>query len=659
MSANYTLGRKVLTLHIPILICLFLLTDNDTYTPSYIIDETEQVDENQQSKYHHSSRHLAVITALQRHPPSARIFRCFLEVALLGICASVSLYVFSTIMDYQLLGHLLFRVPYTMLEEEEEALDRDHVVDRGGFELVKRGGDHDAKNGDDDEEHEDVGVEGGTLEYEESEGENEGIIDDKVASHNALWQQIQAKSSSESSIEYPHTTTASLEYLHSSILEIPTVSTILNITLDFSLWTLVTLFFFTLSSSAGGQYIDQFNIDKSQYPDKKYTTQFFFAQFGQIAAWTFPLLLFLFVIYKLFIPWTQPKKQFWTVISYTLGAPLYDVTFRDGFIGDVFTSTVRPLQDMAFTCFYLASGLQGWFIYQSSPAEEDILQPVEKSWLLHTFVLPACMISPLWWRYCQTLRQVYDERKRWPYLGNSAKYFFAAQIAMFGVFDPNVKERWIWIIGFVLCTLYQFWWDVFMDWELLVRCPDSTTGYRLRKERLYSSRMMYYTIFIINFILRFGWVATMIPNSYLSPSGILLHNFSGDYTAFIAPILASAEIIRRTLWGFLRVELEALKVTKRIGGVVEVNPNTESSSSRMDGRDEMEDLEPMSIGSTNKRIGNSIMTSLGSNLKGSSTITMKNDVSSASEIEMLWELSIYALAFTALGMAAAVYRQVM
>ena len=35
--------------------------------------------------------------------------------------------------------------------------------------------------------------------------------------------------------------------------------------------------------------------------------------------------------------------------------------YRDGFIGDVFTSTVRPLQDLAFTVFYIFSGLRGWW----------------------------------------------------------------------------------------------------------------------------------------------------------------------------------------------------------------------------------------------------------------------------------------------------------
>jgi EXS family len=53
------------------------------------------------------------------------------------------------------------------------------------------------------------------------------------------------------------------------------------------------------------------------------------------------------------------------------------------------------------------------------------------------------------------MRQTHDNRRRWPYLGNAAKYFVAAQVVMFGVYHPEVKENPVWLLGFVLATLYQ------------------------------------------------------------------------------------------------------------------------------------------------------------------------------------------------------------
>ena len=87
--------------------------------------------------------------------------------------------------------------------------------------------------------------------------------------------------------------------------------------------------------------------------------------------------------------------------------------------------------------------------------------PVEKSWIVRTIILPACMISPLWYRFNQNLRQTYDSRKRWPYLGNALKYLAAAEVAMFGTFDPSRKTSPTWLFFAVLATLYQIWWDIF------------------------------------------------------------------------------------------------------------------------------------------------------------------------------------------------------
>jgi len=157
------------------------------------------------------------------------------------------------------------------------------------------------------------------------------------------------------------------------------------------------------------------------------------------------------------------------------------VTFRDGFIGDILTSTVRPLQDLAFTTFYILSGLQGW--WTASYSIDEAAGPVERSWVVHTVILPACVVSPLWWRFLQNLRQSYDGRCRWPYLGNALKYFLAAEVALFGLFEPDAKQNVLWIGCFVGATLYQVWWDVFQDWALLEKNEDGSGYYRLRSGR--------------------------------------------------------------------------------------------------------------------------------------------------------------------------------
>jgi EXS family len=138
---------------------------------------------------------------------------------------------------------------------------------------------------------------------------------------------------------------------------------------------------------------------------------------------------------------------------------------------------VRPMQDIAFTLSYIVFGLQGWwangYFSPTSIAAMDgshsdaassnaflnaadaSVPAMERSWLLHTAILPACMISPLWWRFLQNMRQTYDAKQRWPYLGNALKYFAAAQVAMVGVYQPHMQQNTLWLLSFVGATLYQ------------------------------------------------------------------------------------------------------------------------------------------------------------------------------------------------------------
>ncbi|KAL3929475.1 MAG: hypothetical protein SGBAC_012192 [Bacillariaceae sp.] len=389
----------------------------------------------------------------------------------------------------------------------------------------------------------------------------------------------------------------------------PSFEAAVGLALDSLILVLISLFFFTFSSAEGGTYVD--GMAKIQT----------FKFIAIIAAPVFPLLLFVGGLAAVIFPWKK-RSEFWKVISLTIGAPFLPITFRDGFVGDILTSSVRPMQDLAFTSFYFLSGLQGWWSESYSIDAADV--PLESNWLLHTMILPMCTASPLWWRFLQNLRQCYDAKKRWPYLGNALKYFIAAEVAMFGVFNPSRKESFLWLSCFVAATLYQIWWDVVMDWELFVLEKGSV---RLRSTRIYQKPWMYWSIFSINCVLRFCWTLSFLPPHYLNRAGVLSNAFEGDLTAVLNPTIASAEIIRRTLWGFLRVELEAIKVARK-------EPHLKGAWV-----DEQRQLDS----------------------KMSSTLSSidDDDVSvqdSVNEVRLLGELSIYATIFTGLGMLAAAHR---
>lgn len=214
------------------------------------------------------------------------------------------------------------------------------------------------------------------------------------------------------------------------------------------------------------------------------------------------------------------------------------------------------------------------------------------------------------------------------YFRFKTEYFVAAEVAMFGIFNPQKQQSILWLSCFVMATLYQIWWDVFMDWELF---EVNKASVQLRKTRIYPYRWMYWSIFVINFVLRFCWTLSFLPPHYLNRAGVLSENFDGDLTAVLNPTIASAEIIRRTLWGFLRVELEAIKVARK-------EPQLKGAWSD-ECHDSGTELKTMSLVG-NVPLANALPSTLGWN----------------AEFQLLGELSLYAAAFSILGLLAAAHR---
>ena len=242
-------------------------------------------------------------------------------------------------------------------------------------------------------------------------------------------------------------------------------------------------------------------------------------------------------------------------------------------MGDVFTSAVRPLSDLTFAALYFLSGAHGWAIAHSSELATDT---VSNAWLFKKVAVPAITLSPLWWRFCQCLQRSFDTRERWPHLGNAMKYATAIFVSCYGLAHADAKLHPVWLGAFVFATLYQFTWDVFMDWDLIRVQPAPTThddsqdrrkddishncgsfllgnGWevRWRSPLLYRNRAFYTVIAIANLGLRFCWALTLIPEG--GPEA-----WQKTLQVRLSPWIAGAEICRRCVWAFLRLENEHL-----------------------------------------------------------------------------------------------------
>ena len=294
-------------------------------------------------------------------------------------------------------------------------------------------------------------------------------------------------------------------------------------------------------------------------------------------------------------------------------------------------------------------------------------------WLHHSHT------QSLWWRYLQNLRQCYDAKQRWPYLGNALKYLLAAEVAIFGVFDPSVKKSPLWMTCFFVATMYQVWWDVFMDWGLLERDPSfgynyfhatNSNGdgrswlwwwpYSLRSQRLYRRKWVYHVIFGINLCLRFVGMITLIPPVYLSRStGLIVNTFNDtDFQLFVGSLVASAEIFRRTIWALLRLEWEVIRTSRS-------ESSRKNKDNPMDNDDgvgnllEEEEMKPMAISSSEMVAGREHGRAWPFTAKKIVSVVSLSDMSNLNDIQILSELCVWATIFSGIAIIAAAHREVL
>ncbi|KAI1272815.1 EXS family-domain-containing protein [Xylaria sp. FL0933] len=258
-----------------------------------------------------------------------------------------------------------------------------------------------------------------------------------------------------------------------------------------------------------------------------------FTRYGREELWLYyPVILIFITLVIIFLPapilWHRSRQ--WLAYSHfrLFFAGLYPVEFRDFFLGDIYCSLTYATSNVElFFCLYAN--------YWKNP-------PLCNS--SHSRLLGFFSTLPAIWRALQCIRRYHDTKNVFPHLVNCGKYIMTIlsylTLSLYRI-QATHSNLALFIAFSVVNGLYTSIWDLFMDFSLLQ--ADARHPF-LRDILGLKRRWVYYTIMVIDPILRFGWIFY----------AIFTHD--AQHSTIVSFLVSLSEVVRRGIWALLRVENE-------------------------------------------------------------------------------------------------------
>ncbi|KAL7275346.1 Xenotropic and polytropic retrovirus receptor 1 [Rhizina undulata] len=225
------------------------------------------------------------------------------------------------------------------------------------------------------------------------------------------------------------------------------------------------------------------------------------------------------------------RKWFLMVMWRLFLSGFYRVEFKDFWMGDMLCSQTYALGNV-----YLFFCLYGNHFNDPPMCNSS-----------HSRMMGFLTCLPGIWRLLQCFRRYHDSRQTFPHLVNGGKYFCTIlqymTLSLWRVDKENTSLKALFIACATVNSTYCIVWDLAMDWSLL----NPWARYPFLRDTLGFKRPWgYYGAMFIDPILRFNWVFYII----------YAHNI--QHSALLSFLLALAEVFRRFVWCFFRMENEHL-----------------------------------------------------------------------------------------------------
>ncbi|CEG70543.1 hypothetical protein RMATCC62417_06420 [Rhizopus microsporus] len=242
------------------------------------------------------------------------------------------------------------------------------------------------------------------------------------------------------------------------------------------------------------------------------------------------------------------------IFTLNLRAPVF---FSDIILADMLTSFSNVFGDLFIAVCVIVTGYPSTYFLDTT-----------ESIYCKDMVVPFIISVPYLIRLRQCISE-YIETREQRHLYNALKYATSIPAIIFSAIQKKanmyiaesgqVPNSWylneihvfrFWVIFVFINSMYSFWWDVSMDWNLITftkQHQQQQPTIHFRKQLFFSQPVYYALAIFIDFLLRITW-------SFKLCSHLLIRQL--DASIFLLELM---EIFRRWIWVIFRIENEWVK----------------------------------------------------------------------------------------------------